>query len=126
MARAQSRSKRKPSGGRYHYLRTKKKQELAGFPTNTHLGTERKSRVNRVLGGHQKASLLMTHEVNVANKSGKTIKTKILNVIENPANPHLVRRNIITKGAIVKTELGKVRITSRPGQEGTVNGRLIE
>jgi len=34
--------------------------------------------------------------------------------------------NVITKGAIVKTELGLVRVTSRPGQHGVVNGVLIE
>ena len=37
-----------------------------------------------------------------------------------------VRRNIITKGAIVKTEAGLVKITSRPGQDGTLNGILVE
>ena len=48
--------------------------------------------------------------------------TKILNVVENSANPHLVRRNILTKGAIVETEMGKVKVTSRPGQDACLNG----
>ena len=48
-----------------------------------------------------------------------------MNVIENPSNPHLVRRNILTKGAVVETKLGKAKVTSRPGQEGTLNGVLI-
>ena len=51
--------------------------------------------------------------------------TDIVNVVENPANPHLVRRNIITKGCVVETKLGKAKVTSRPGQEGSVNGVLI-
>ena len=47
-------------------------------------------------------------------------------VLDNSANSHFIRRNIVTKGAIVETELGQVRITSRPGQNGIVNGVLIE
>lgn len=124
MARDQDRSNRKSSGGRYHSFRSKRKSELAGYPANTKLG-EKKARVKRVLGGNSKASLLSINEVNVADKKGKVTKTKIIDVIENPANPHLVRRNILTKGAIVKTDLGKVKITSRPGQESTVNGVLV-
>lgn len=41
---------------------------------------------------------------------------------ENPANIHYVRRNIITKGAVVDTSVGKVKITSRPGQSGSLSG----
>jgi len=68
---------------------------------------------------------LSAKEVNVSDQKGKTQKTEILNVVENPANPNLVRRNVITKGAVVETKLGRVRVTSRPGQEGTVNGVLV-
>ena len=45
---------------------------------------------------------------------------------ENPANPNYVRRNLLTKGAIIKTELGNARILSRPGQDGTINAVLTE
>ena len=64
-------------------------------------------------------------QINLTLKSGKTQKTEILNVVGNPANPNLVRRNILTKGAVVETKLGRARITSRPGQEGTINGILV-
>ena len=50
----------------------------------------------------------------------------MLTVLENGANSHFVRRNIITKGAIVETEIGKAKITPRTGQKGIVNGVLIE
>jgi len=43
-------------------------------------------------------------------------------VRENPANPNYVQRNIITRGAILETDLGLVRIRSRPGQDGVLNG----
>jgi len=81
--------------------------------------------MRRIVGGHYKPVLLSAKEVNVSDQKGKTQKTEILNVVENPANPNLVRRNVITKGAVVETKLGRVRVTSRPGQEGTVNGVLV-
>ena len=125
MARSQHRSLRKISGGRYHFVRTKKKFELAGFPSNTKVEKTTKIVKTRVVGGNQKQSLLSSHQINLASK-GKTVKTEILNVVENPANPNLVRRNIITKGSIVETKMGKARVTSRPGQEGSVNGVLVQ
>ena len=56
----------------------------------------------------------------------KYSKLKILNIIDNKANRHFVRRNIITKGAIIKTEKGNARVNSRPGQEGSINAVLVE
>ena len=125
MARTQQKSRRKASGGRYHQDRTKRKYELAGYSANTKLAEERIVRTKRTLGGDHKQYILSTNQINVANAQGKTVKTEIVNVIENLANPHLVRRNIINKGAVVETKLGKARVTSRPGQEAAVNGVLI-
>ena len=125
MARTQQKSRRKASGGRYHQDRRKRKYELAGYSANTKLAEERIVRTKRTLGGDHKQYILSTNQINVANAQGKTVKTEIVNVIENLANPHLVRRNIITKGAVVETKLGKARVTSRPGQEAAVNGVLI-
>jgi len=125
MAQSQRRSLRKASGGRYHYSRSKKKSELAGFSSSTKLSKERKAVKARGIGGNVKQVTLSANVINVTDKKGKTIKTEILNVVGNPANPQLVIRNIITKGAVVETKMGKVRVTSRPGQEGTLNGVLI-
>jgi small subunit ribosomal protein S8e len=125
MARSLARSKRKVSGGRYHFSRTKKRFELASYPANSKVTEKKVVRTRRVIGGNTKAALLDVAEVNVTDKKGKSTKQKILNVVENPANPNLVRRNIITKGAVIETKLGKVRVTSRPGQEGSVNGVLL-
>ena len=64
--------------------------------------------------------------VNILNlKTKKSKIVKIDNVIENSANRHFVRRNILTKGTIIETKLGKARITSRPGQESSLNAILI-
>ena len=125
MARSQQRSQRKSSGGRYHYQRTKRKYELSRYAANTKLDPVKKIRLTRIKSGDIKKSLLTVKEISVANKKGKTIKTDIINVTENPANANLVRRNILTKGCVVETKIGKVRVTSRPGQEGSVNGVLI-
>ena len=124
MAQAQSKSQRKASGGRYHSSRSKRKSELARFPAMTKVG-EKKAKNKRTLGGSSKRALLSVKEINVSDAKGKTQKAEILNVVENSANSNLVRRNIVTKGAIVETKLGKVKITSRPGQEGSLNGTLV-
>ena len=124
MARSQRRSKRKVSGGRYKKLTGKVKSELARPFSQTKLA-EKKLKKIRIQGANKKQLLLSIDEVNVTDKKGKTQKTKILNVLENPANPNLVRRNIITQGAIIETKLGKVKITSRPGQESSLNGVMI-
>ena len=58
-------------------------------------------------------------------KKEKTTKLKIEAVENNPANKNYTRRNIITKGTIVKTEKGNVRITSRPGQVGLLFGVFL-
>lgn len=125
MARSQHRSQKKVSGGRYRPFRSKRKYELASHPTNTQLSGERLMRSKRSLGGNLKERVVSTNQINVSDMKGKTIKTEILNVVENTANPNLVRRNIITKGAVVETKLGRVRVTGRPGQEGSVNGVLV-
>ena len=70
--------------------------------------------------------IISTELANVVNpKTKKSSRVKIQTVVENRANPFYVRRNIFNKGAIIETELGKAKITSRPGQHGVVNAILI-
>ncbi|MBW2995609.1 30S ribosomal protein S8e [Candidatus Woesearchaeota archaeon] len=114
----------KASGGRKKSYRKKKVFEKVRTPTYTVLGN-RKTRQIRVNAGKIKTILLADNVANVVGKDGKCKKAKIKTVVENPANTQLVRRNVITKGAVVETELGKARITSRPGQEGTINAVLL-
>ena len=57
-------------------------------------------------------------------KDGKSSVATITNVIKNDANPNYIRRNILTKGAVVETDKGNVKITSRPGHDGVLNGVL--
>ena len=105
--------------------RGKKKFELGREAAETKIG-DRKSRKIRTQGGNHKVRLATDTKINVVNpENNKMESTEILNVIENEANPNFVRRNIITKGAVVETSLGNVRVTSRPGQHGIINGVLI-
>ena len=116
---------RKPSSGRMKANRSKRLFEKAGQPTLTKIGAT-KLKMERMRGGALKQKLLKADIANVFDqKTKKYAKAKIKTVIENPANRHFIRRNILTKGAIVKTELGDARVTSRPGQEGSCNAVLI-
>ena len=125
MAVVQSRSKRKVSGSIYKKARVNRKHELGSRPILTKLGA-RKAKTTRTKGGGSKTRLLNEEFANVSDSKTKAIKkVKITGVLENPANKHYVRRNIITKGTLINTELGKARVTSRPGQEGTINAVLV-
>jgi small subunit ribosomal protein S8e len=64
---------------------------------------------------------------NVATRSTGTIRKVVIETVEeNGANPNYVRRNLLTKGAVIRTEAGRARIVSRPGQDGVINAILIE
>jgi small subunit ribosomal protein S8e len=117
--------KRKASGGRKHVYRKKRKHEKGSFPTQTILG-KTKMKISRTRGGNKKIRLLAAKQANVSNlKTGKTQKTEILRVIENPANIDYDRRGVMTKGTIIETPLGRALITSRPGQGGIINATLL-
>ena len=116
---------RKITGGKYHASRKSKKHELAGIPRIVKLRA-RKIKTLRARGGNEKNVLLSIDIANVMDKNGKAKKTKITNVVETKANRFLARQNILIKGAVIDTELGKARITNRPSQEGMVNAMLIE
>ena len=121
----QGRSKRKSTGSRLRSRRSKKKFELGGEHKETKIGA-RKTTVADVRGGNQKMRLTVAEFANVLDKKeGLCKKVKIRSVAENPANPHYVRRNIITKGAIIETEAGTARVLSKPGQDGNINAVLI-
>jgi len=116
---------RKVSGGKYTKRRKKKKFESPGQKRVLKLGTgKRKSK--RVCGGNKKTILLSGKLVNVLLKDKKMKRVEVKNVVETPSNRFLARQNVLTKGSVVETELGKVKITNRPTQEGVINGILIE
>jgi len=116
---------KKISGGRYIKSRKKKKYELPGQKRIVKLSEKEKRKSIRTQGGNKKTFLLQAKLVNV-NVKGKIQKIEIKNVLETPSNRFLARQNVITKGTIIQTPLGKVKITNRPSQDGVVNGILVE
>ena len=125
MVLSQRRPKRTATGSRYKKDRRKRLFEKASHPIHTKID-DRKAKVVRTKGGNKKFKLLRTKIANVIGKDKKCYKVEITNVLENPADRQLVRRNIITKGCIIETEKGNAKVTSRPGQDGTINAVLIE
>ncbi|MDU9375542.1 hypothetical protein McpSp1_01180 [Methanocorpusculaceae archaeon Sp1] len=122
----QGRSVRKSTGGRYHANRGKKRFEIGRSPADTIVGPTRVKTI-RVTGGNTKVRALRCEFANVSDKkTGKVQKAKITSVAENAANPNYVRRSLMTKGAIIITDIGKARIVSRPGQDGVINAVLLE
>ncbi len=120
--RAQTKSNKKASGGAYHKSRKKKVYELAGDFHPVKLAPSAK-KILRTQGGNRKVRVLQADKA-IVFPVGKV--AKIITVKENAANPNFVRMNIITKGAVIETELGLARVTSRPGQHGLINAKLVE
>ncbi len=98
---------------------------MGSNPTFPKVG-ETVKRVVKTRGGNFKQRLLAANVANVFDPKSKSYKKAVIKtVVENPANRHYVRRNILTKGTVIETDIGKARITSRPGQEGTINAVLL-
>ena len=120
------RSKRTPAGAKVR-RNSKKKRFQRGSEFLEARIHKKKNKLSRTLGGGAKVKVLSLDSVNIADpKTGKIHKAKIISVQENAANPHYVRRNVLTKGAVIKTDAGLARITSRPGQHGVVNAVVVE
>ncbi len=127
MSYYQGRDLKKPTGGKIRRHRGKRKYELGRPPTLTRLAKEEARKIIRVRGGNIKVRLVRAHYANVyVPGEKKTVKARIISIVETPPNRDYARRLIITKGAIIKTEVGVARVTSRPGQDGVVNAVLIE
>ena len=116
--------KQKPSGGRKRPNQKKHKREMGRYPIETRMG-ERSMKHQRVRGGNMKAKLYYDNYINVTD-GATTSHVKILDVLENPSNKDYNRRKIITRNTLVKTELGNVRVTSRPGQTPVINGKIVK
>ena len=119
--------KKKKTGGSKKAFRGKRKHESGDVQADTRISTagdlvQRK----RVKGGGFKLSLGESKSVNVNFSDGRTTRAEILALADNPSNPLYTRKGIITKGAILKTSLGLVRVSSKTGSDGVLNGRIME
>lgn len=111
------------SGGRRRKFRDKKRAHIGGIFASTKVAPADSKIKIRMRGGTTRKRIKKAASVNVITKTGAK-KAKILRVLSSH-NPEYVRMNIITKGAVVETELGKVKVTNRVGQDGLVNGVLV-
>jgi small subunit ribosomal protein S8e len=113
------------TSGRRVPSRGKRKHETGREAGEPHVAPLRKKKI-LTRGGNQKIRLLRCDVATVSNpRTGKAQKVKIERVVENKANLHFTRRNIITKGAVIQTELGNAIVTNRPGQDGSVDAVLL-
>ena len=119
-------SRRKPSGGRKVQARGKRATEISTEKQFALVG-EPKRKIYRKTGGNTMVRVMAANQVSINNpKTGKTTLGTIHRVVENASDPNYVRRNILVKGAVIDTDKGRVRITSRPGKDGVINGVLLE
>ena len=130
MAKWHGISRRKPTGGRLkrpNRYRGKRRTEVSSEAQYAYIGEKDDRKMYRKNAGSQTTRLLSANTVNVnIPKEGTTVKATINSVIANDADPNFIRRNIVTKGSIVDTSMGKVKITSRPGMHGVASGILLE
>ena len=125
MANTHYRSRRTSTGKKLKKNRKKRKYELAFPPIETKMGTERKKSV-RTRGGNQKIKIFNSEKINVVDPKTKKVKSTTIKRVElSPGSIDYNRRSIITKGTILETELGFVKVTSRPGQHGILNGIVV-
>jgi small subunit ribosomal protein S8e len=122
----QGRAGRRYTGAAIRLSRGKRAHEIGGEAAETKLA-ERKFEQRTGMGGTVKTKLLQEEFANVTDpRTNTTRKAKITQVMKNPASIDYERRGIISKGAVLKTELGEAVVTSRPGQHGQISALLVK
>lgn len=130
MVQWQTKGKRKPTGGirRSISARHKKLSEKGGVVADTKIGADKRVTLS-TMGKTPKVKLLQSREANVVSEKGGITKAEIITVKGNSANKLFVRRNIMTKGAVIAVkhaaETRLARVTNRPGQSGTIEAVLL-
>lgn len=130
MVQWQTQSKRKRTGGirRSVRARDKKLSEKGGNIAETKIGAEKRLSLE-ARGNTRKIKLLQSRQANVVDEKGKTMRAEIVTVKGNAANKLFVRRNIMTKGAIIEVKHGAenrlAKVTNRPGQSGAIDAVLL-
>ena len=117
--------KKKLTGGKRRPFRGRKASEADDYAFETAVGETVRS-AKRTRGGSWNFGLRYANVANIYDPSTKkTVKTDIVRVTANPANREYERRGVITRGATIETKLGKAKVTSKPSDDGVVNGVLI-
>ncbi len=121
---SKSKTKNSGSGKAKSKNRDKRRSESGNYFVATKLGPENVHKLSRSRGGGRRVKLVYASAANLLTKEGYK-KVKITGVLESRDNRNFARLNIITKGAIIETEMGKAIVTNSPGREGSVNARLM-
>ncbi|MCL5433878.1 MAG: 30S ribosomal protein S8e [Candidatus Marsarchaeota archaeon] len=123
-----SHTKKVGNGKKKIKFRDKKRSEIGNYFVSTKLADvkEDKNKVKTVRRRGGRRSVVLKHAAyaNVLTKEGYK-KVKIKGVLESKDNKNFARQNIITKGTILNTELGKVEVINRPGRDGSINAKLV-
>ncbi len=125
MALWQGKSRRSHTGRQIRYHRGKKRFEVGRETHLTTIGNRSIKKIRTLGAGHKYAAKTVDVAFVVDPSTNKTKKAEIKSVINNPANINYIRRNIITKGAVIDTSAGRAQVTSRPGQQGVVQAVLL-
>ncbi|MBI5635677.1 30S ribosomal protein S8e [Candidatus Micrarchaeota archaeon] len=122
-----SKTKAGGTGGLKRIANDKRKAHVGGFFSRSHSAQEGEESFvsTSKKGGVSKTKVKTALYASVSDEK-KTFKTKIKTVKKSPDNRHYSRENILTKGALIETDAGEARVTSRPGQHGTINAVLLK
>lgn len=121
----ESKQTKKKTGAKFARHHDKKLAHYGGHFASTKVSDKDVRVKARKRGGKQKIVALYAGYANVVMPDGKIRKAKIKTVLDSPNNPNYKRMNIITKGVIIETEVGKAKVTNRPGQDGVVNAKIV-
>ena len=113
---ARSNTKVSGNGKKKIKARDKKRGEMGGYFSATKLSDKKVVVKARRRGGRQSIRLKHVSVANLLTKDGYK-SVKISEIIESKDNRNFARQNIITKGTIINTELGKAIVINRPGRE---------
>lgn len=132
---AKSKTKRTGSGGRRMSIRARDKKltQKGGLAALTRIEKIDKNEVEGKVGvgNTSKNRVMKAGHVNVRDpKTNQYSQMELVTVKENMGNRDFARRNIITKNALLEVKSGdktvKVRVLSRPGQNGSINAVLTQ
>ncbi len=122
---SRSKTKKNGNGKRRNKIRDKKRSEMGNYFIATKLAEADRVDIVRRRGGMEAPVLKNAGFANLLTKQGYK-KVAIKGVTDSPDNRNFARQNIITKGTMINTELGKAVVINRPGREGSINARLLE
>jgi small subunit ribosomal protein S8e len=123
-----SHTKKTGNGKKKIKFSDKKRSQIGNYFTATKLADakEEKNLIKPIRRRGGSVSVVLKHAayVNLLTAEGYK-KVRIKGILESKDNRNFARQNIITKGTIINTDLGKAVVLNRPGREGSVNAKLL-